>query len=323
MITICADSPIPSFDSIFNKIDFSFPPNFDFNLPAFPPSTSLNLPALPSLPSPIYPDISHLSLELCQIAQEIQSFQLLSTLTNMINPLLSFAGGLMPTIPLIGLSLTDLISCNPTALYDSIRKAILQFQFPDIDFTLPDFTLPTFSLPNISMPSFPTLPIPMFGSLSIPSVELVNTVKLILKDYMNVVTGVITGLINKATSILQIASFPGIPAFPSMTEIMGQISELVKWPGFDINLPTFPSLDFLTGFSLNDLFGGLSFPSFPSISLPDPLIPNYSNFELEFMEGLNIMFQTLITTPMNLIINFLNGPLSIIGFSFPTLCVSL
>jgi len=146
---------------------------------------------------------------------------------------------------------------------------------------------------------------------------------LILKDYMNIVTGSIVGLIGIATSILQISSFGGIPSFPSMTEIMGQIAELVKWPNFNINLPTFPTPDFLNGFSLNDLFGGLSFPGFPSISLPSPLIPNYSNIELEFMEGLNIMFQTLIMTPMNLIINFLNGPLSVIGFSFPTLCVSL
>lgn len=305
---ICADSPIPSFDSIFNKLSFPFPPNFSYNLPA-----------LPSLTSPIFPDISHLSLELCNIAQEIQSFQLLSTLTNMIKPLLDFCGGIMPTIPVIGLSLIDLIACNATALYDSVRRAILGFQFPNVSFP----TLPTFSLPSFSMPAFPTVPVPMFTSLSIPSVELVNTVKFILKDYMNIAIGSIVGLIGIATSILQIGSFGGIPSFPSMTEIMGQIAELVKWPNFDINFPTFPSLDFLKGFSLNDLFGGLSFPGFPSISLPDPLIPNYSNIELEFMEGLNIMFQTLITTPMKLIIDFLNGPLSVIGFSFPTLCVPL
>lgn len=320
---ICADSPIPSFDSIFNKINFSFPPNFDFNLPSIPPSISLNIPALPSLTNPIFPDISHLSLELCNIAQEIQSFQLLTTLSNMITPLLNFVGGIIPAIPLIGLNLVDLLACNAAGLYKSIREAILQFQFPDIDFTLPNFTLPDFSLPNISIPSFPTVPVPMFGSLSIPSVELVNTVKLLLKDYMNVLTQTITGLIDQATSILQIGSFGGIPSFPSMTEIMGQLAELVKWPNFDINLPTFPPLDFLKGFSLNDMFGGLSFPGFPSISLPDPLIPNYSNFELEFMEGFNIMLQSLITTPMTLIIGFLTGPLSLLGFSFPTLCVSL
>lgn len=319
---ICADTPIPSFDSIWSKVSgqITFPPNIDFDF---------TIPSLPSLPNPIYPDISHFALELSNIAQELQSYQFLQTLYQFIKPLADVIGGaisaLIPNIPLIGLNLIDLLALDATNLYKSIREAIFSFQFPDIDINLPDFTLPTFSLPNIPIPEFPTLPIPMFSTLSIPSIELVNTVKLILKDYMNTLMNIIPNLVNQVVGILELVGIPTlvVPQLPTLDEIKAQIAALVQWPDFDITLPEFPPLDFLKNFSVSELLSQITVPGFPSFSIPDPLFPNYSNFEHELMEGLNILYQEMIAYPMQQIMNFLNNFLSILGFSFPTICIPI
>ena len=319
---LCADTPIPSFESIWNKIkgEITFPPNINFDF---------TIPPLPSLPNPIFPDISHFALELSNIAQELQSFQFLQTLYQFIKPLADVIGGaieaLIPDIPLLNLNLIDLLALDPTKLYENLRKAILQIQFPDIDFTIPDFTFPTFSLPTIPIPEFPTLPIPMFGTLSIPSIELVNTVKLILKDYMNTLMNIIPNLVNQVVGILALVGIPTlqVPQLPTLDEIKAQIAALVQWPDFNITLPEFPPLDFLQGFSISELLSQITVPGFPSFTIPDPLFPNYSSLEHELIEGLNILYQQMIAYPMQQIMNFLNQFLSILGFSFPTLCIPL
>jgi len=296
---LCADTPIPSFDSIWQNLvgEITFPPNISFDF---------TIPPLPSLLNPIFSDISHFALELSNIAQELQSYQFLQTIYQFIEPLAEVIGSvissLIPSIPVINLNLIDLLSLDPTALYDAVKEAI----------------------ENLTFPSFPTIPSPLFSGLSVPSFEILLNVKLMLKDYINTLMNIIPDLVQQVSDILTLGlSELVVPQLPSLSEIMEQIANLVEWPDFDINFPSFPPIEFLKGFSISELLSQITVPGFPSFSIPDPLFPNYSNIEQELLEGLNILYQEMIAYPMQVIMDFLNDFLSMLGFSFPTLCITI
>jgi hypothetical protein len=275
MTTICATIPLPSFISLFRSTTFHFPPN-----------VTLRIPSLPSLLNPIYSTLSHINMEILQLVQELQSYQFLTTIMNIIRPLVSFIGGvlssILPKIPGTLLTLIDLLAMDAKGLYNSVKGAISQF--------------------GISI--FSLVPSPMFISLSIPDIEIVNTIKLILKQYMNLCVGVITGLISQVTSILAIANMAVLPILPSLSAIM----KIIRG---NINL------------SLPDIFALLVFPGFPVITIPHPLIPNFSSIEVELLEGLNIFLGEMINSLLGTIMKFITDILSaFIGFTFPTICIS-
>lgn len=287
MLTLCASSPLPTFQSLYDSVVSSL---------TFPP-IAITIPSLPSLKVPIYAGFSNTNLEIVQLIQELQSFQLQTTLMALIQPLVDFLGGavedFLPKIPHTDLTLIDLLACNPSHIYDVIAAAIAEH----------------------GLGIFPFVPNPMFGSFLIPAIEAVNVVKMIVRGYYIAVLNVITSLISSVTDILVVAGLPTIPTIPTLSDITDAL--LAAFPQFN-------SLSELiqSGISVDAIFGTLSFSGFLPLVIPSPLIPNFSSFEMEFQEGLSILYGDFLTAPLAIIVDFVQDTLGALGFDFPTLCIS-
>lgn len=288
---ICTSTPIPDFNSLYKAAMASM---------KFPPA-SISIPSLPTLMNPIYAGISNINSEIVQLVQELQSYQMMMTFSSFLTPLTSYLGlslsAILPKIPGTALSLTDLLSMNPSTIYAGISAALAQY----------------------GAGIFPFLKTPIFGSLSVPSIEIVTTVKMVIKGYMNTLLGTVFGLINEVTGKLKLPAMPALPVLPTLAQIEAQI--MGAFPGF----PSISALINSGEASLNAMLASVEalIPAFPALpALPSPLIPNFSSFEHEFNEGLNVLYSSLVAYPMTLIMNFVTSTLSMLGFSFPTICIT-
>lgn len=285
-ITLCADSPIPTFNALYDALLASLPAE----LPSF------NVPSLLALLNPIYDGFAHLPLELSQLIQELQNVQLNTTLMALIEPLVSFLGGaledLLPKIPHTDLTLLDILSSQTDAIYTAVKVALEQ-----------GFT-------------FPFVPNPIFGSISIPAIEAVNTVKMVLRGYQTLLVTLLTDLIEQVTELLLLEGLPALPTIPSLSEVKALI--LAAFPNFD-DIEAI----FLSGVDISALFATLSLAAgLPPLILPQPLFDGLSNFDIEFNEALSIFYSHAITAVMSVIVDFVQNILSMLSFNFPLLCIS-
>ena len=148
----------------------------------------------------------------------------------------------------------------------------------------------------------PFVPVPIYLNLSIPDLELKNKVTTLVKGYLIGLLKTITDVIGKVVDFIKnvmkisISSLPQMPNFPTMKEIKDK------------------------------MFGGgkFSFPGFPEISLPDPLIPTFASMEIYFIEKLNVFYNEMILAPLKIIVDFCKNVLSkVINFTFPTFCITI
>lgn len=288
---LCTTTPIPDFNSLYNAALASM---------TFPPG-NITIPSLGTLMNPIYAEMSHINGEIVQLVQELQSMQMNMTFSALLTPLTSYLGlslsAILPKIPGTALSLIDLLAMNPSAIYAGISAALAQY----------------------GAGIFPFLKTPIFGSLSIPSIEIVTTVKMVVKGYMSTLLGTVFGLINQVTGKLKLPAMPALPTLPTLAQIEAQI--MGSFPGF----PSLSALINSSEASLNAMLASVwaLVPAFPALpALPSPLIPNFSSLEHEFNEGLNTLYSSLVAYPMTLLMNFCNNTLSMLGFSFPTICIT-
>ena len=297
---ICAKVPIPDFNTLYNAA-----------LPAF--KIPFKVPLLPSLPSPIYANIKIPQYELLQIIQELQSYQFMTTFMAILTPIKKFLGlslsAILPKIPGTDLTLIDLLALTPTKIYKAIKTALLKFG------------------PTI----FPVVPIPIYYAVDVPAFQIITTIKAAIKGYMNTLITFIADLIGEVIKKLNIPHMPGLPALPvipTMAVIMQMIlKQLPQIPGLPQVPPilTVPSLTtMLNKFSLNALLARVVIPGFPAFpALLDPLIPNLKMPELTLMEGINMLYAHLLSIPMTIIMNFCIKTLSMLGFKFPTICITI
>lgn len=262
---ICADSPLPTFESLWANITDV---DIDFTIPS-----------LPGLRIPVYDGYSNLKIELSQVVQELQQLQTMTTVSACLEPLASFLGGaiddLMPTIPGTDISFTQVLSGNVDALYAGIKQAILDGVH------------------------FPFVPQPMFIKISNPEIEIAETVKAVMRGYIQTAISVITDLISQVVDQLEL---PGMPALP---EIPTDIDSLKQ---FILDLSGLSSLmDVLSmgWFPVPQLFSGISSP------------------EVEIQNQLNIYMNNLLLLPLQIIVDFINNTLSMLGAVFPLICISI
>ena len=296
-MSICTNSPLPSIDSIVAglKSKLTYPPV----LPSLP-----KLPVLPSLPNPIYGSINKPNMELINIANELQSFQMQTTMMNMIKPMVSLLGisldGFLPKIPGLGINLTTLLSMGSAqALFAAIKGAMQRgFQFPGV-------------------------PSPIFPTLKIPDMEVFHTMQLVVSNYMQTVTTAIIGLIGSVTRKLKIPDMPAMPSIPSPNDVIAlatQKMEAAKNAAIAKGLA-------LSSINLNlpALFASISFPGLPAMPvLPNPLVPHFSIPHVEFVQMLTSLMNSLTTGVLVPIMNFINNTLKrFIGFTFPTICIPI
>ena len=304
-MVICTNTPLPDYSTIFNAskhIFDNFPPHM--TLPQFP--------ILPTLQTPIFGTLRKPALEFSIFIQELCSHQLLLTLSSMIKPLVDFLGGalnsILPKIPGLPFNLIDLLTLNVDAMYASVRNTMIHY--------------------GTSL--WALVPNPMFPNFNIPDLQIVNIIKMTIKGYISDLTGLVTGLIGRVTSILEIGGMPAIPAFPSISQIYAAIASHLQLPNFNINflIPGFKIPDFpnFTMPSMTDLFSKLPIPGFGTLlaMIPNPLIPTFKMPNIEFMEMMNILYGQLHIMVIQPIMDFINNTLGrFIGFSFPTLCITL
>lgn len=283
-IHLCVDSPVPTFNSIYQSVVASL---------TWPP-IDITIPSLPCLRNPIFDGFSNINMEIMQLIQELQQFQLMTTLTAGLQPLVALVGGaledLLPKIAGTDLTLIDILAMDSNAIYAAIRQALLDGVV------------------------FPFVPNPIFGGLSMPNIEIVATVKAVMKGYVIEVMNLVTDLIGQACDLLILPAMPTLPTIPTLDEIKAAI--LLAFPEFE----TIQEL-LASGISVSNIFVLLSFAGFPPLILPDPLIPNYSNFEHEFQEAMNILHSDLTTSVLSTIVDFMQDTLGSLGFEFPKLCI--
>lgn len=290
MPTICCDTPLPTLESLLPKVSANL---------TFPP-TGFSLPSLPGLRSPLFPSLSMINLELIKVVQALQDFQIMGTIKLIMQPLLSVLGGaidvIFPKVPGTDISFSDLLAGDPSVLFPKIKIAL-----------------------DINGPSiFPFLPNPIFGSLSIPDIEISEVMGFVIKGYLNSLISIITGTINSVIGILNIPGLPGlppIPTLPSLPTILASISA---------SFPSLPNLQsIISSIPIPTIFSNLSIPEFPSLALPTPLVPSFSMPDIEFSVGLGGLLSNFLTIPLNIIVGYLTSTLSMLGFSFPTVCVPI
>lgn len=283
-LTFCATSPVPTFNSLYQAI---------VNSLTFPP-IQFNIPSLPTIPNPIYAGFNCANLEMIQLVQGLQQLQLMATLTAGLQPLISFLGGaiedLLPKISGTDLNLISLLTMDASQIYAAIAQALAN---------------------GIT---FPFVPKPLFNRLTIPAVESVATVKAVVNGYFMQVMDLLTDLIGQITDQLELPVLPTLPQIPTLSEI--QQALLAAFPEFD----TLQAL-IQSGISVSQLFSALLFVGFPPLTLPDPLIPSFSSFEIEFQEAITILHMELLSKPLTIIVDFLQNTLGQLGFEFPLLCV--
>ena len=303
-ITICTNTPVPSFESIYSSFTYDIPSISTLYalLPSF------NIPTLPTLLNPIYSKITNPRLMILKIIQEFQSFSIQSLLNSILSPITSFLGlslrSILPTIPIIGLNLLDLLSMNPTAIYNAVEANLQNIQS------------------NIG--SFPFIDLPIYINIHCPDFELVTIVQGIIKGYLNDVINIIPNLITSVLNKLGLSNLlPTLPVLPTITELEAAIISYAK--SLLPSLPSLPNLSNIieSGLRIETLILGLSFPGLTIPSIPNPLILGFNNPALVLREGIQMLYQEFLNGPLTIIVNFCNTVLSAVGFSFPPICITI
>jgi hypothetical protein len=286
---ICLNSPLPSFDGIMASFRplMTWPPKF----PSFPKLPSF---MFPSLPSPLFPSFSVPNFELMIHGLELQAFQLQTTIMAMIKPILSKLGialsSWLPKIPgLPNLNLIDLLSGSADKMVAAIRSAILN----------------GFRLPG--------LPFPFYVTLKIPDFEVIQTIQILIANYMAIVAKLIPSLIKTLTDKFKWPGLPKIPSLPSMEEIMSKLKSMLP------EIPRLPDLNIMA------LIGRITFPglpAFPNISLP--MMFSFKMPDIEFNLAYTMLLSHLTTGFLKPILDFILNTLSkYLSFTFPKLCVDI
>jgi hypothetical protein len=237
MSEICLSIPLPSLDGILN----AFKP-----LLTFPPKFPFNLLRLPTLPSPLFPGLRMPNFEMVITAIELQAFQLQTTIMGMIKPLLSKLGialsSFLPKLPgLPDFNLIDLLAGVPDRLIAALRGVIN----------------------SLHLPNFPS---PMFPRFKIPEIEILQKMQLVIANYMQTVANLIPGLVKRVTDVLKIGAMSFSLSFPSLDSVLARLQALTfNLPDFNIasllagisfpGLPAFPSisLPFVFSFKMPDI----------------------------------------------------------------------
>jgi len=260
------------------------------------PPTIKNIDALPSITSPVFPTINAPNIAGAMAASEGQAYQMLTTETNGIAPIASYLGSsvdsLIPSLPgLSGISFTDLLSVNPSALISAITA-------------------------GLGNPLWLYAQYPLFNTLNIPNISTLQTARSVVHQYTGVtVTTAIASAITTVTNDLGIPNMGALPTFPSMASIISQM--IANIPGAT-SLPNAISIMMENGTPSIALFQNLSFPGFSSIfTAPSNVFPSISSLEIEIQEHLLNLINTLSTDMLQPILTFIQNTLSsYLSFTF-------
>lgn len=282
MTQICISIPPPSYSEIVEKLNGYIPKNID------------EFASLIGLPVPIFETISQYSLEISQIVQYFSSMNMFNLLMQMIEPMASLLGlaieSLLPKIPILNISIIELMKLSPNEL-----KAILIEKYKEIG----DELFEAFS---------EFLPFPIYFSLSIPDFEINVLIKAIYNMGLTMLISIASSLINDVLSFLKILTSFELPVIPTLSEVKEAVKMIAIAKLVEAGAPIIELANEVEAFiyvaetlkmNISELISELSFPNFPKIHLPDPLLPSFSSIEIELREAINIYVQSLLAESVN------------------------
>ena len=135
MFRICTNTPIPDVEDLKQQVQDQLQelmeqfPNFEDLKKAL---ESFKSPAglLPTLKDVIYEGYSNIMMEVNEVIDAIKSYQDMLTIQNIMQPLINVIGGTLedfiPKIPVLNLSLLDLLNFNTNSIYEAVESAIKQ-----------------------------------------------------------------------------------------------------------------------------------------------------------------------------------------------------
>nr|WP_314367411.1 hypothetical protein [uncultured Acinetobacter sp.] len=306
MAQICISIPPPTYSEIVEKLKGYIPTNID------------EFAALIGLPVPIFAKISQFSLEISQIAQYFASMNLVNLLMQMIKPMVSILGlaldSILPKIPILNISIIQLLAMSPNEL-----KALLIEKYHEIG----DDLFKAFAA---------FIPFPFYLNLDIPEFAINALIKAIYNMCITSLIGIASGLINDVLSLLKIAGSLQLPTLPTLSDVQSAIKAIAVAKIAEAGAPiiefvneveAFAYLAKNMGLKISDLISELSFPGFPKITLPDPLLPSLSSIEIELKEAINIYMQAMEAELVNQLVGFINSVLAILGIQFNQICIQI
>lgn len=256
-----------------------------------PDIPSFTLPPLPpTLPS--FSNIGAPSIQMSMAATDAMSSQLIGTMFATISPLISYLGmpeSVIPKVPVLNVPITELLTGNQLALKDAVKL----------------------NLPALQ--SFmPVVPV----GYTIPDIQVQHSLSYVVRNYQPSIITFIIDLIKSVTDDLELPNISGIPSIPTLPDITNMIVSMSGFPSINELMLNLNSID------LSALFGSLSFTGFPSFSMPAIVMPTLGIPELGFNELMLNYMSMLATVPLDKIIQFVTSTLSMLGFTFPIMCVN-
>ena len=295
MFTITISSPVPDLLSL--REDFSTQLlSVQSDIPDYREYvntlSSIELPDLLGLPKSLFSNYSNIMQELVEVVDAIKYQVDTLTMMNIFQPLSNILGGtlrdLLPKIPVLDISLVDIVGGNIQAMYDAVKSALKN---------------------GIKLPFVPEQ---IFESYSNFEKESVVALKMILVGYKELLLNTMQSMVSSAMSILKISgTLPVLPTIPNIEQLKSLA--MLAFPEYD----TWYSL--ISNVDVSKVLGVLGFSMFilPEIGF----IPNYSNYEQYFIESLNHIRDGITSVALKMMVEFVESVLGVIGFSFPSITI--
>lgn len=299
LFKLCTDSPIPDLEDlkkqVNDQIDNIQEEYEDFKEFITTLSDQVKIPIIPTLQEYIYEGYSSVMEEINEFIEGLKTYQDLLSQFNIIKVLADVIGGaiedLIPKIPIIDISIIDILSGNIKALYAAVKQMILeQIQIPFV-------------------------PLPLYETISNYTKEVVASVKIILTAYKNMLTTAITDMVKQVLDILEISAIlPLLFTVPTIEELKELLLSLFPDVYSIYELIKKYDIDYIMDMLKNIL-------PFPIPNFTTPMTKFFSSLEEELNQKLNQIADFAGSLNMKMIIDFIKDNLSMLGIEFPTICI--
>lgn len=299
-IDICApfnikfDTPFPDFNSLFAKIDFDKIKLPDYKLPSF------------TLPDPLFKSLEIPAISFNFMITDLQEQNLIAILNTFLGKLLGFLGkgfDILPKMPILDISFPELLASLGAGMNKIYLKAI-----------------------DLKDKLFSYFVIPSYSGFSIPELEVVNKVRMLISSFIQSITSFAANLVNSVVSKVSSVFKVGLPSLeiPELPTLDSLLAKLPNLPSIDLtgkftipefSLPKIPSIGDLAAL-LNINVPGFSFPSFPDL---DKFFPGVKVPEIDLVERIKKISTELSTFLLKKATDFYTSVIAkfIGGLSFP------
>lgn len=227
-ITITVTDPIPSFDSLYQAML----PNL-----TWPPVGLPGVPALPGIPT-MFPTVQMPNTAMVMATGQLMVQQLMTSAFQMIKPIVEYLGlamDLIPKIPVLNMSITDLLAASGDELVAKLKGLV----------------------PNL------------YWSINIPDVSIVQYLKQLTSNYLAALSMFLQSIIKQVTDKIKIPGMPALPSIPTMEDVKNML--IAQIPPPIMNLKDIDLNALIAGISIPGLPFDFSLPVpfIPTFQIPE------------------------------------------------------